>query len=258
MYDRAYTWREKLFYAAAWTPKATVQASLSAVPLTMITAKYSGQPDFAEWELWGQEILTAGVFAIIVCGTLGTLAVFALAPVLLHKGEVRCAHARCVHLHRTVRLNSSACSASRVLRARGAPDPATTRVRPQGLAHARSSQGLASGKQPPGGRGSGALQRRSRDTSAPPLLSAPAASDGSHGRCAHARRPALPAARRATLPPPAPPTRPPAARAPPAPRPHAPSPPPPRNPHPRATNQPAPERGRPPRRVRPLPHRGVL
>jgi Kef-type K+ transport system membrane component KefB len=29
MSDRSYNWKEKLFYAIAWTPKATVQAALS-------------------------------------------------------------------------------------------------------------------------------------------------------------------------------------------------------------------------------------
>ncbi|KAI8466952.1 MAG: Sodium/hydrogen exchanger family-domain-containing protein [Monoraphidium minutum] len=87
MADRAYTWRERAFFAAAWTPKATVQASLSAVPLSMAAALPSGRPDHASWVIWGQEILTTGVFAIIICGTAGTALVFALAPKLLERGE---------------------------------------------------------------------------------------------------------------------------------------------------------------------------
>ena len=87
MFDRQYTWRERLFYAVAWTPKATVQASLSAVPLTMVTARYAGAPDFDRWQQWGEQILTTGVFAIIICGTLGTLCVHLLAPRLLVRDE---------------------------------------------------------------------------------------------------------------------------------------------------------------------------
>jgi hypothetical protein len=67
MYDRNYTWRERLFYALAWTPKATVQASLSAVPLSLIQSTMAGRPDADTWRVWGEEILTTGVFAIIIC-----------------------------------------------------------------------------------------------------------------------------------------------------------------------------------------------
>jgi hypothetical protein len=87
MFDRRYTWRERLFFATAWTPKATVQASLSAVPLSLINSLKSSEPDYDTWRLWGDQILTTGVFAIIICGTLGTLAVFSLAPLLLEKDE---------------------------------------------------------------------------------------------------------------------------------------------------------------------------
>jgi hypothetical protein len=64
------------------------QASLSAVPLAMIQALTAGRPDHDVWLRWGQEILTTGVFAIIICGTLGTLMVFVMAPILLNKEEV--------------------------------------------------------------------------------------------------------------------------------------------------------------------------
>jgi hypothetical protein len=126
---RRYTWKEQLFYAVAWSPKATVQASLSAVPLSLIEANLAGSPDYDQWLRWGQvciglaagwcscegavvnvpaawlhhaptlllpcpcrlqDILATGIFAIIVCATLGTLAVYWLAPVLLEQ-EVRVA-----------------------------------------------------------------------------------------------------------------------------------------------------------------------
>ena len=82
-----YTVKEQLFFAVAWTPKATLQAALSgivggrrellplfpashapnaliyavlcsaaAVPLTMIEKVYKGQPDYDEWYKWGQEV----------------------------------------------------------------------------------------------------------------------------------------------------------------------------------------------------------
>jgi hypothetical protein len=85
MGKRRYNWKERLFYAVAWTPKATVQASLSAVPLALINSVMKDSPDYAQWQQWGEDCLATGIFAIIVCATLGTLFVFWLAPVLLEK-----------------------------------------------------------------------------------------------------------------------------------------------------------------------------
>lgn len=87
MGSRRYNWKERVFYAIAWTPKATVQASLSAVPLALINNNLAGSPDYAQWQRWGEDCLATGIFAIIVCATLGTLLVFWLAPVLLELEE---------------------------------------------------------------------------------------------------------------------------------------------------------------------------
>lgn len=83
-----YSWKERLFFAVAWTPKATVQASLSAVPLALINRTMVDSPDYEQWVRWGEDCLATGIFAIIVCATLGTLLVFWFAPILLEK-EVR-------------------------------------------------------------------------------------------------------------------------------------------------------------------------
>jgi hypothetical protein len=82
-----YSRKEKLFYAIAWTPKATVQAALSAAPLTLITTLKQGDPDYAQWITWGNEILTTGLFAIIISGTFGVLAIHFSAPFFLQKTE---------------------------------------------------------------------------------------------------------------------------------------------------------------------------
>ncbi|WIA18744.1 hypothetical protein OEZ85_003434 [Tetradesmus obliquus] len=84
---RRYTWKEQLFYAVAWTPKATVQASLSAVPLSLINRTMVNDPNYEQWVQWGSDLLATGIFAIIICATLGTAMVFWLAPVLLEKSE---------------------------------------------------------------------------------------------------------------------------------------------------------------------------
>ena len=85
-----YTWKERLFYATAWSPKATVQASLSAVPLAMIQEYKVDDPNYESWVFWGEAVLTTGIFAIIICATLGTLLVYWLAPVLLEKEVSEC------------------------------------------------------------------------------------------------------------------------------------------------------------------------
>ena len=80
-----YNVKEKIFFSVAWTPKATVQAALSAAPLTLIQKYKSGSPDYDEWIAWGNDILTTGLFAIIICGTCGSAAVHFLSPLLLKK-----------------------------------------------------------------------------------------------------------------------------------------------------------------------------
>ncbi len=103
MVGLGYNWKERLFYAVAWTPKATVQASLSAYPLYLIQLLIPpSDPQYAEWVKWGNEILTTGIFAIIICGTVGTLLVFWTAPLLLEQGvgwDVDCSRGICVCMY---------------------------------------------------------------------------------------------------------------------------------------------------------------
>eukprot|EP00879_Flechtneria_rotunda_P028933 GHRR01031174.1.p1 GENE.GHRR01031174.1~~GHRR01031174.1.p1 ORF type:complete len:613 (+),score=115.99 GHRR01031174.1:727-2565(+) len=87
MATKRYNWKERLFFAVAWTPKATVQASLSAVPLYLINENLRNSPDFTEWQGWGNDILATGIFTIIICGTLGTLFVYWCAPMLLEQSN---------------------------------------------------------------------------------------------------------------------------------------------------------------------------
>ncbi len=61
----------------------------AAAPLTLIETYKTTAPNYAEWVQWGEEILTTGIFAIIICGTLGVLAIYALAPRLLEKASLK-------------------------------------------------------------------------------------------------------------------------------------------------------------------------
>lgn len=64
------TLKERLFVAFAWTPKATVQAALGALPLNSIIEVYG--PDSPD-VVYGDMILTTSIFAILVCAPLGVL-----------------------------------------------------------------------------------------------------------------------------------------------------------------------------------------
>jgi len=80
--------KEKLYFSIGWTPKATVQAALSAAPLTLIEKYKVGADNYDEWVQWGNDILTTGLFAIIICGTCGTAAAQFFAPRLLKRGKI--------------------------------------------------------------------------------------------------------------------------------------------------------------------------
>lgn len=67
-----FSWKEKVFCMIAYTPKATVQAALGAVPLA---AGVSG----------GQTILTVAVLSILLCAPLGGWAIDATYKKLLPK-----------------------------------------------------------------------------------------------------------------------------------------------------------------------------
>jgi hypothetical protein len=54
--DPPYSWRSRLFFAIAWTPKATVQAALSGAVLHQIRILKEGAPDFEQWMDWGRQV----------------------------------------------------------------------------------------------------------------------------------------------------------------------------------------------------------
>ena len=67
-------WKERLFSVVSYLPKATVQAAISAIPLSMGLA-------------CGQTVLTVAVLAILVTAPLGAAAIDLLYPRLLHKPD---------------------------------------------------------------------------------------------------------------------------------------------------------------------------
>lgn len=88
MLTSRYSVLESIFFAIAWTPKATVQAALGGLPLEAIQRAYPvGSPQRAEYLAYGQDMLTTAVFEILISGTLGSLLVRWLSPLLLTRDE---------------------------------------------------------------------------------------------------------------------------------------------------------------------------
>jgi len=88
----ALKFKERLFIALAWLPKATVQAAFCGYPLQRILDKSSTTSDerpYGEWasaeekmeyEQWGEDILTTGVLAILLTAPLGLILIQKLGP----------------------------------------------------------------------------------------------------------------------------------------------------------------------------------
>jgi len=70
--------KEKIFMAFAWLPKATVQAALGPIFLDN-AIKYG----FKEFEEPGEQILTLAVLSILITAPIGAICILALGPVLL-------------------------------------------------------------------------------------------------------------------------------------------------------------------------------
>ncbi len=68
--------RERLFVALAWIPKATVQAAIGALALNLARQNQSG----AQAEIYGTQVLTVAVLAIVVTAPIGALAIAWTGP----------------------------------------------------------------------------------------------------------------------------------------------------------------------------------
>lgn len=65
--------------------QATIQGALGSTPLMLIQARLRSKANFAEYERWGNEILHATAFSIIISAPLGLLIIALLGPVWLKK-----------------------------------------------------------------------------------------------------------------------------------------------------------------------------
>ena len=76
--------KERLFVSSAWCPKATVQAALCSLPLTMIRKSYGIESNNILVE-WGSIIQSTSILAIIITAPIGLLAIQFLGPHLLSR-----------------------------------------------------------------------------------------------------------------------------------------------------------------------------
>ena len=89
-----------------WTDllQATIQGALGSAPLMLIQSRLRGTAKYAQYEVWGNDILHATAFSIIISAPVGLLVIALLGPVWL-KQEV-CTFPRSLvtvmHAHATV------------------------------------------------------------------------------------------------------------------------------------------------------------
>ena len=70
-----------------WMMQATIQGALGSAPLMLIQTRLKGRPDYAQYEVWGNQILHATAFSIILSAPIGLLVIALLGPLWLK--EVR-------------------------------------------------------------------------------------------------------------------------------------------------------------------------
>lgn len=65
--------------------QATIQGALGSTPLMLIQARMRNKTDFVQYEQWGNDILHATAFSIIISAPIGLLVIALLGPVWLKK-----------------------------------------------------------------------------------------------------------------------------------------------------------------------------
>merc|ERR1719329_524527 len=73
--------KERLFIALAWMPKATVQAALGGIPLAMVEANMDkNSSEYEQYRKWGMEIITCAVFSILFTAPAGLMIIQIFGP----------------------------------------------------------------------------------------------------------------------------------------------------------------------------------
>lgn len=83
-YGNNLTLKERLFIGLSWIPKATVQAALGALPLTMVESSLDkSDPDYNDYVAYGQNILVTAVFSILITAPIGIIVIDKFGPTWL-------------------------------------------------------------------------------------------------------------------------------------------------------------------------------
>ena len=67
--------------------QATVQGALGSAPLMLIQTRLRSQPDYDQYEEWGNVILHATAFSIILSAPVGLLVIALLGPISLKQAS---------------------------------------------------------------------------------------------------------------------------------------------------------------------------
>ena len=70
-------------FIVEWMVQATIQGALGSAPLMLIQTRLKGRPDYAQYEVWGNQILHATAFSIILSAPIGLLVIALLGPLWL-------------------------------------------------------------------------------------------------------------------------------------------------------------------------------
>ena len=81
--SNGFTFNERVFIAIAWIPKATVQAAMCSVPLTLFKSKMKGEENYDQLLCWGNQILSTAILSICLTAPVGMLFVNHLGPRIL-------------------------------------------------------------------------------------------------------------------------------------------------------------------------------
>ena len=98
--------------------QATVQGALGSVPLLLIQSRLTRKADYAQYEKWGNEILHATAFSILITAPVGLLVIGLLGKTCLKQVSnyrVSCCLALCGLLHMQAATTTGSSPVSNVL-----------------------------------------------------------------------------------------------------------------------------------------------
>ena len=103
--------------------QATIQGALGSVPLLLIQSRLTHKADYAQYEKWGNEILHATAFSILITAPVGLLVIGLLGKTCLKQVSiyrVSCCLVQCCLVHVQPATKTGSSPVSNVLWSHGA------------------------------------------------------------------------------------------------------------------------------------------